>query len=118
MIRGLFIILLVFWAFPAKTESGYDLWLRYPALEDPVLKNAYQHVLQSIAVLGSGQTPVVIKDELERASAGMLGTKPAFSPDASRASLVISPLAHLPLPYQKLLRDTANLGSDGFHRCR
>ena len=73
----LFIILLLT-ASLTKAEDGYDLWLRYKPVEDAKRLTEYKSLFSKISISGNSVTVQIIKDELTKASLGMLNQKPLF----------------------------------------
>jgi len=59
---ALFIILLLA-ASLTKAEDGYDLWLRYNKVSDPVLLTQYKKQLAFPVVTGGSSTINIIKNE-------------------------------------------------------
>ncbi|GAB4238667.1 MAG: alpha-glucuronidase family glycosyl hydrolase [Acidobacteriota bacterium] len=62
----------------ARADDGYELWLKYRPVADPALLNSYREAFRHVAVPGTSETVRVIRDELERALAGLLGEPPVF----------------------------------------
>jgi alpha-glucuronidase len=56
-----------------RAETGYDLWLRYAAVEDPALRAAYRRAATAIVVSPGSETGEVIAAELTRGLTGLLG---------------------------------------------
>lgn len=112
---ALFIILL-FAASIAKAEDGYDLWLRYKPVEDAKRLTEYKSLFSKISISGNSVTEQIIKDELTKASLGMLNQKPLFIQGyQNKVTLQFiknnSPLAvYDPQSENKVLK----LGDDGF----
>ncbi len=57
----------------ARAESGYDLWLRYVALEDAAQRSAYRQRVTAIVVEDGSPAGRVVQDELRRGLGGLLG---------------------------------------------
>jgi alpha-glucuronidase len=64
-----FLLLLPLFSF---AENGYDLWLRYPKIENEGLRKKYVKELSSIVVEGNSPTINVLKKELTAGLAGLL----------------------------------------------
>ncbi len=81
MKRGMFTImalfLVVFLHSNLRAENGYDLWLRYTSL-DSLSAEQVALVLRQVMVADSGPTSQVIKEEISRASGGMLSLESNF----------------------------------------
>jgi alpha-glucuronidase len=56
----------------ATGEDGYELWLRYRKVEDPVRLAQYRNAIRSATVLGTSATTDIIRRELARALPGLL----------------------------------------------
>jgi alpha-glucuronidase len=54
-------------------ETGYDLWLRYARVTDPVQRASYRRSATAIVVLSQSPTSEVIAAELGRGFRGLLG---------------------------------------------
>jgi len=57
----------------ARAETGSDLWLRYPLIEDAALRGAYAQAAASIVASTASPTGRVIAAELQRGLRGLLG---------------------------------------------
>jgi len=66
---------------PARAETGYDLWLRYPPVADARLRADYRAALTGLIVESPSPTGRVIARELTRGLTGLLG--PAVTPASS-----------------------------------
>jgi alpha-glucuronidase len=62
-----------------QAENGYDLWLRYKAVSDPVLLSSYRQRITEIQINGKSPTIEATKEELTRALTGLLNAKIAFA---------------------------------------
>src|SRR5689334_6275023 len=71
----LLLVMLVSATAGVRAETGYDVWLRYVPVDNPVLQTAYRKSFTSIVVQGRSLTLDIIAAELERASKGLLGTQ-------------------------------------------
>lgn len=96
----------------AKAENGYDLWLRYAKINNPVLLGQYRRQISSPAVTGQSQTITIIKDELTRAFAGFTGNNyTILSSPSKNSALVISKAAvNAFITTEELLK----VGSEGY----
>src|SRR4029079_3648294 len=56
-----------------RAETGYDLWLRYVPVTDPVERSAYRQSITAIAIQPRSPTGEVIAAELGRGLHGLLG---------------------------------------------
>jgi len=62
-----------------SAEDGYQLWLRYEALDKAEERAMVAKLLQDVVVPGSEATMEVIREEVQRAGAGMLGAMPVMA---------------------------------------
>lgn len=76
-------------------EDGYELWLRYRAVDDAGRLAQYRRALGSVAVLGAGATPAVIERELARALPALLDRPVPFSGRPAGGALVVGALDEL-----------------------
>lgn len=59
-----------------REEDGYDLWLRYRLIEDPVEREGFCRRLKALFFLGKSPTIEAARTELESALTTMIGTQP------------------------------------------
>ncbi len=57
----------------ARAETGYDLWLRYVRVDDPIQRAAYRRAATAIVVPRGSETGEAIAAELTRGLGGLLG---------------------------------------------
>lgn len=74
-------------------ETGHDLWLRYPPIEDAGLRETYRRAAAAIVAPAASPTGRITVAELRRGLSGMLGVDPpvADSVQASGAVVVGTP---------------------------
>lgn len=99
----------------AKADDGSRLWLRYESL--PVQKaDAYRKLLTTVVAPGNSATQVAIREELVRASSGMLGNKLATENSVVRdGAIVVGTPKNCPaIANLKLDTQLATLGTEGF----
>ncbi|MBN8668239.1 MAG: alpha-glucuronidase [Chitinophagales bacterium] len=65
---------LLLFTLPLRAETGYDLWLRYNKVSDPVLLKHYRQYIEDPVFPGSSPMLDVAKAELRNAFTGLLGT--------------------------------------------
>jgi alpha-glucuronidase len=70
--KRLLAIVFVLTTMAAYSEDGYDLWMRYKPVENKSLLASYRLLLKQVSVKGNSSTIQVLKEELMRASTGML----------------------------------------------
>ena len=59
----------------AIAENGYELWLRYKKIDDPVLLAKYQKEISCIYINTTSPTMQVVKEELQSGLSGLLGKR-------------------------------------------
>ncbi len=69
-------------------ESGHELWLRYPPIEDQALGNAYRRSAASIVVSTATPTGRVIAGELRRGLSGLLAVDVPISATPAAGAIV------------------------------
>ena len=72
-----------------KDESGYDLWLRYPAVENQSLLYDYKQNIQEIIVQNDSDTLTIVQDELKRGLDSMLKQDTALASTIHQDGAVI-----------------------------
>jgi alpha-glucuronidase len=99
-----------------SAESGYDLWLRYVAVDDGVLREAYKRSVTSLVVPSSSSTARLTRAELNRGIRGLLGAEPAGSESVDRdgAVLVGTPADTPAIGDRGWTDDLARVGADGY----
>ena len=110
-VLGLIVLLAVLLPAPAAAEDGYELWLRYRPVEQP-LRQRYAAASSSLVVQGDSPSLDAARSELRRGLAGMLGRAPTLERAVSRDGTILagtptgSPLvAGLGLPLQPVGRE-------------
>jgi len=102
-------------------EDGYDLWLRYPAVQDAQLAQSYRTAATEL-VMGSatagaqGGNAAVLdgaRAELERALAGMLGAAPALERTVTRDGAIMLGTPDT-LPQLVTTAEVVQAGADGY----
>jgi len=95
-------------------EDGYRLWLRYDLITNPERLGEYRSAFQSVILEKESPTFSIVKDELSRASKGLLGTTLAFSKNASNGTVVLG-TSQSPLVSSLHLTDQLKkLGDEGY----
>jgi alpha-glucuronidase len=113
--KKLFVILCIFFVPVVQAENGYDLWLRYVPVQNKALLNSYRSLLKQVTIKGNSTTLQIIKDELQRASYGMLGQTPLFTEKLTGYSqLHIGKMMHTQQPAQLTAADVKAIGDEGF----
>ena len=118
--RQAFVLSLVFVALlysrAAAAESGYDLWLRYSAIENAALKAAYRASAAAIVVHVAPPTGRIITAELQRGLKGLLGVAvPAVETlDTDGAVVVATPSSSHAVAALGWSDDLVKLGDEGY----
>jgi alpha-glucuronidase len=99
-------------AWAAKAEDGYDLWLRYPAVEADGAAD-YRAAATQLVTAGDSATLRVAVDELERGLSGLLGAAPERAGAVSRDGAVLVGRAGDPA-IAALGLDLSGLGAEGY----
>lgn len=99
---------------PLLAETGYDLWLRYNAIENKSVQNQYKKSIQSILIEGESPTLSVIKSELITALKGMLGKEPAFVTSINNGTLIISKSSSSLIRSLNMNDEMKQMGEEGF----
>ncbi|MCE5186757.1 MAG: hypothetical protein LLF76_11600 [Planctomycetaceae bacterium] len=108
---------LALWIGPAVfAADGYDLWLRYPKIDDTARLEQYRGAIKAIVVEGQGDTYTIIKRELQRGLTGLLDQKLALATQVREPGTVIIGTAQDSrlIAQLKLTDAPGKLGPDGF----
>ncbi len=74
---------------PGAAEDGYDLWLRYRAIEDRVLRENYRSVISYIVAPRPSPTSDIAVAELRRGLTGLLGADMPVTSDMRGAGALL-----------------------------
>ncbi len=96
----------------AKAEDGYDLWLRYPAVEAGAAAD-YRVAATQLVVAGESASLGVATDELERGLSGLLSATPDRADAVSRDGAVLVGRAE-DAAIAALGLDLSGLGAEGY----
>ena len=112
-LRALLALFAILAAAPAAAEDGYDLWLRYGAME-PAAQARYRPAASALVVDGASPALLAAAEELQRGLAGLLGRPLPRAPIVAQDGAILlgtpasSPaIAALKLPLSRL-------GDEGF----
>jgi alpha-glucuronidase len=117
---GILSCLLLVGSIRAWAEDGYQLWLRYDRINDPVLANQYRQILGTCAFPETGSEILsAARKEFTKGLLGMFGKEiPDYVPADSRGvagSFLVGTTASLPLLNRlKWDADIKSLGEEGF----
>lgn len=95
-------------------EDGYDLWMRYKPVENKVLLTSYRSLLKQVTIRGNSATIRIIKDELVKASKGMLNQVPYFSNSVIHGGLIIGNVLQFGSPGPSSTIIFRGIGDEGF----
>jgi alpha-glucuronidase len=97
-------------------ENGYDLWLRYRKVEDPVLLNTYRENIRYAVFEGSAPQIEAARQEFARGISGLLGVDIPFIASVRGPGGVIAGTPESnPLLNTEEFRDRAGgLGTEGY----
>ncbi len=84
----LFVLLLT--GFAGTAEDGYNLWMRYEAIEDQALLNSYRQQISGFVVEGYSPSLEVIKKELTNGLGGLLDKPIAFGSPYGKQGWIIA----------------------------
>ncbi len=97
-------------------EDGYQLWLRYPLVNDAALLNQYRRLISHVTLPEESSTATLIYNELHTALPGLLGQPVQISKQLPIGSgVIIATRETLPtLGLNPPTVNTDNLGGEGF----
>lgn len=97
-------------------ESGYDLWLRYPKMEDNQCLQSYRQTLTQLHFPTPSATLKEAKNELQQGIGGLLDTRLPDVANAASGTLVVGTPTSSSLVggLKELSPVLNNLGSEGF----
>ncbi|WP_171092310.1 alpha-glucuronidase family glycosyl hydrolase [Usitatibacter rugosus] len=94
-------------------EDGYELWLRYRALEGAQRTRVLAHAKVIVAPAGPSLTALAAVAELHRGLSGLVGRPPELAREIRKGAIVLATPASLPA-IAKLDLDLASLGQEGY----
>ena len=99
-----------------RAETGYDLWLRYAPLPDPVQLSSFRRSATAIVVREGSPTSAVIASELGRGLRGLLGVEaPRVDRPQSDGAVIVGTPSSSPLVAALGWTDAlARLGDEGY----
>jgi alpha-glucuronidase len=90
-------LLLIFnFSFDASSESGYEAWLRYVPVEDPVTLREYQSISGSVFVFGNSEILNSALGELRYGIKGMTGSEPVTTGKLMAGNIIIGKITDIP----------------------
>ncbi|HBG27549.1 MAG: alpha-glucuronidase [Planctomycetes bacterium GWF2_41_51] len=73
-----------------QNEDGYNLWLRYPKIDNPKLLDQYRSSIKSVCVLGGSKTFDIIRNEFDLALPAMLDKSIPITSDKPQDNSIIA----------------------------
>jgi alpha-glucuronidase len=86
------LILLVSVLYPGNllAEDGYELWLRYKRVSDPVLLETYKKSARGIMTTSQSPTMTAVREELKSGLTGLLGTDIPFVGELKKSGIILA----------------------------
>ena len=107
--------LLAFRAMRLRADDGYDLWLRYPRVDDAGLLAEYRGALARLVVQGDTPTLRVAREELVTGLTGLLGVAPVAAATVVDGTLLVgTPRSSRAIAALPLAAELRGLGPEGF----
>jgi alpha-glucuronidase len=103
-------------ATPVRAESGADLWLRYPPIDDAAIRDGYRRSMSAVVVAGDSATARLALAELKRGLSGLLGgdVVVAAAIDRDGTVLVGTPASSPEIAGLRWTDDLARAGDEGY----
>jgi alpha-glucuronidase len=98
---------------PAQAEDGYDLWLRYQAVEGD-WQARYWPLASSVIAEGNSPTLAIARRELERGLTGLLGQRPRLAETHSGDGAILIGTPQSSLTIAALRLPLAKVGNEGY----
>lgn len=92
----LFLLLSFILCFDASPESGYEAWLRYAPVEDPIILREYQSLSGRVFVFGNSEILNSALDELKYGISEMTGTVPLKTGKYQTGNIIIGKTSDIP----------------------
>jgi alpha-glucuronidase len=92
-------------------DDGYNLWLKYPKVEDKERLMEYRQTISSVTMSGKSKTVRIIREELINGFNGLLGIDISFGKSNKNGSLILGTLRTS--DFIKKMNVTASLGTLG-----
>lgn len=117
-IRNILLFILFVFVLPlgVRGEDGYDLWLRYPRIENDVLRRSYLKAITGWCVEGQSATLALAQQELRTGLYGLTGERIAEQPASAAGVSLIAGTVSQSSRLRSLLggKTLDNLGAEGF----
>lgn len=116
--RNILLVVLFVFVLPlgVRGEDGYDLWLRYPRIENDVLRRSYLKAITGWCVEGQSPTLALAQQELRTGLHGLTGERIAEQPASAAGVSLIAGTVSQSSRLRSLLggKTLDNLGAEGF----
>jgi alpha-glucuronidase len=100
---------------PLAAEDGYDLWLRYRPVQEPIRVQEYRRTAAALVVQGTTATDRIIREELRRGLRGMLGVEVPEAGTVRAGAVIVGTPSSSPLVARLGWgRELASLGREGY----
>src|SRR6185437_13378476 len=83
-------------------ETGYDAWLRYRPIDEPAVRQTFDRLPQSVAILGRSPVLSSARSEIIRAVKGMLGRTLRANDKLSEDAVVLGTLDSMRAAFPEL----------------
>jgi alpha-glucuronidase len=99
-----------------KNEDGYELWLRYPLVDNPEVLSSYRRLITQIVFEGTSPTLVAAKEELSFALARLLGNPIPTSARVTQSGALVAgtPQSSPTIAALNLQAELQQVGNEGF----
>jgi len=97
-------------------EDGYELWLRYPKVENKIQSDLISELLKTVVIRDQIATYEIVKDELSRAALGLINKEVLYSENRTKnEGLIIgTPDNFTEFQSSEIKQSLELVGEDGF----
>ena len=114
-LRILISALFIFNLTALNAEDGYRLWLRYDLVDNPVVLGQYRKAVTGYMTDGNSATATAVKNELQMALKGLLGSQVPLVTEVRKGTLVAgTPESSKLIASLKLGDSLGKLGNEGY----
>jgi len=99
---------------PARSETGYDAWLRYAPLPADIVRSRYASLPRLVTLLGDSAVLRTARNELVRGMTAMLGAVPATTTGTGNSPTILLGTLDRIRATTRLIALPAQLKQDGF----
>lgn len=97
-----------------RAENGYELWLRYHRIQNPLLVKDYKRSIEGIIINGRSATMGIAANELITGINGLLGTKYTTGDSIGENFIVAGTPGSIPGMARSIIDKLRHTGSEGF----